>query len=164
LETYKKSDFAAHGITDVFVQGIFFALVERHSARATLPKGAQGAGSWYADWRRNLRRLSWISEKDRRAMAIGWQSHSLQQTRRMLYVREVSPTALRHERTSGRFYMTTEEYAPTTKQESAGTTPDLGIDWPVGDPKLSKRDKNCRSLRAADNNFQYDENAAQSDT
>jgi len=58
------------------------------------------------------------------------------------------------------FYMTTEELPRrTTKQEICWNDPDLGIDWPVGDPKLSKRDKNWPRLRAADNNFQYEKNA-----
>ncbi len=62
------------------------------------------------------------------------------------------------------FYMTTEEYAADYEAGICWNDPDLGIDWPIGDPKLSKRDKNWPRLRAADNNFQYGEMRAQSDT
>src|SRR5207247_8619820 len=82
----------------------FFALVERHSARATLPKGAQGAGQVGTRYgRRNLRRCRGYPKR----IAELWQlagSHTLfNKPEDALRASRFRPRLLRHERTSGRF-------------------------------------------------------------
>ena len=52
-------------------------------------------------------------------------------------------------------YMTTVEYAPECEAGIRWNDPDLGIDWPFPEPKLSERDLRWPSLKNADNNFSY---------
>jgi dTDP-4-dehydrorhamnose 3,5-epimerase len=156
MEIYKQSDFAAHGITDAFIQGNF-----SRSSRDTLrglhyqkePK-AQGklvytmAGEVF-DVVVDIRKGSPMFGK--------WLGISLSSTnRKILYV----PRGFAHgfcvvSEEADVMYMTTVEYAPDYEAGVRWNDPDLGINWPISEPKLSTRDKNWPWLKNADNNFRY---------
>jgi dTDP-4-dehydrorhamnose 3,5-epimerase len=154
MEAYKRSDFAAHGIAEYFVQ-----CNHSRSSRATLrglhfqkaPK-AQGklvravAGEIF-DVAVDMRHGSpsygkWVS------VLLSGQNQS------MLFI----PPGFAHgfcvtSEEADVLYMTTEEYAPECEAGVAWNDPDLGIDWPIDDPQLSERDRRWPRLRHADNNF-----------
>src|SRR5919108_2290379 len=156
METYKRSEFTATGITDVFVQGNW-----SRSSKGTLrglhyqkePKG-QGklvgvmAGEIF-DVVVDIRKGSPTHGK--------WLGATLSaKNRKMLYV----PRGFAHgfcvlSEQADVVYMATEEYAPDCEAGICWNDPDLGIDWPIVAPNLSTRDQNLPRLRDADNNFTY---------
>ena len=156
METYKRSDLAAHGITDAFVQ-----TNQSRSSRDTLrglhyQKNPKSQGKL-------VRTLSGevfdvVVDIRKGSPTYGeWLGFSLSSTNnRMLYV----PRGFAHgfcvlSEQADILYMVTEEYAPECEAGIIWNDRDLGIDWPIAEPMLSARDKNWPSLRAADNNFQY---------
>ena len=56
-------------------------------------------------------------------------------------------------------YKVTKEYSPELERGIIWNDPDIGIDWPVKNPKLSERDSRLPPLREAENNFLYGEEA-----
>jgi len=156
METYKRSEFAAEGISETFVQGN-----HSKSLKGTLrglhyqkePK-AQGklvralAGDIY-DVVVDIRRGSPTYGR--------WVAVSLSSANRlMLYV----PPGFAHgfcvvSDEAEISYMTTEEYAPALEAGVIWNDPDLGIAWPIVNPQLSDRDRRWPCLKDADNNFPY---------
>ena len=150
LETYKRSEFAANGIPDLFVQCNY-----SKSARGTLrglhyqarPK-AQGKlvsavrGEIY-DVAVDMREISPTFGK--------WVAISLTaENRKMLYV----PAGFAHgfcvvSEEAEIQYMTTEEYAPELERGIIWNDPTLAIEWPISQPMLSVRDRGWSRLCAA---------------
>jgi dTDP-4-dehydrorhamnose 3,5-epimerase len=156
MEAYKRSDLAAHGITDTFVQ-----INQSRSSKDTVrglhyQKDPKSQGKL-------IRTLSGevfdvVVDIRKGSPTYGeWLGVSLSSTNnRMLYV----PRGFAHgfcvlSEQADILYMVTEEYAPECEAGIIWNDQDLGIDWPVAEPKLSIRDKEWPSFRAADNNFQY---------
>ncbi|HJX09981.1 MAG TPA: dTDP-4-dehydrorhamnose 3,5-epimerase [Candidatus Binatia bacterium] len=156
METYKRSDFAAHGIAESFVQSN-----HSRSARGILrglhfqkhPK-AQGklvcalSGEIF-DVAVDLRLGSPSYGKWLGSTLSGDQAS-------MLYI----PPGFAHgfcvtSAEAEVLYMTTEEYAPAYEAGIVWNDPDLAIRWPLADPQLSERDRHWPRLRAADNNFDF---------
>jgi dTDP-4-dehydrorhamnose 3,5-epimerase len=156
METYKQTEFSAHGIGDIFVQGN-----QSKSSRGILrglhyqkvPK-AQGklvralVGEIY-DVAVDIRLGSptygrWV------AVVLSAQDKN------MLYV----PAGFAHgfcvtSDEAEISYMTTVEYAPDAEAGVAWDDPDLGINWPFEQPQVSKRDRSWPRLAKADNNFSF---------
>ena len=154
LETYKMSEFAAHGVPGPFVQDNL-----SHSRRGTLrglhyqkqPK-AQGklvmalSGEIF-DVAVDIRRGSptygrWVGL----TLAAG--------DCRMLYV----PPGFAHgfcvlSQTADVTYKVTEEYAPLLDRGVLWNDPDIGIQWPITSPLLSPKDAGLPLLRDANNDF-----------
>jgi dTDP-4-dehydrorhamnose 3,5-epimerase len=160
LESYKHSEFAAHGIPETFVQsnhsrsprGILRGLHYQKAPRAQgkliklilgevfdvvvdIRRGSPTYGKW-------LRRL--LSAR----------------SQAMLYV----PPGFAHgfcvtSDEAEVLYMATEEYAPACEAGIVWNDPDLKIAWPLSDPQLSERDHRWPQLREADNNFRYNRGA-----
>jgi len=155
METYKRSEFAAAGITEVFVQcnhsksakGILRGLhyQKQPKAQGKLIRTLRGEIYDVAiDMRKGLPTFGkWV------AVALSAES------KRMLYV----PAGFAHgfcvtSKDAEIQYMTTEEYSPDLESGVIWNDPDLGIDWPVAEPMLSPRDRAWPRLRDADNNFE----------
>jgi dTDP-4-dehydrorhamnose 3,5-epimerase len=156
METYKRSEFAANGIFETFVQsnhskssrGILRGLhYQKHpKAQAKLVRALSGEiydvvvdlrqdGPTYGKW-------------------IG--AILSAENKKILYV----PAGFAHGFyvISGEAevqYMATEEYAPDHETGIIWNDPDLRIDWPIVDPQLSPRDRAWPRLRFADNNFRH---------
>ncbi len=156
METYKRSEFAAQGISETFVQ-----TNHSKSSRGTLrglhyqkPPKAQGkliralVGEVY-DVAVDIRKGSPTFGK--------WVSAALSaKSKKMLYL----PAGFAHgfcvtSDDAEIEYMATEEYAPDLESGVIWNDPDLGIDWPIADPTLSPRDRAWPRLHAADNSFTY---------
>jgi len=154
METFQKSEFTAHGITLPFVQDNY-----SHSVRGVL-RGlhyqkdpfAQGKlvlvlkGSVF-DVGVDIRQGSptygeWIGE----VLSA--------ENRRMLYL----PPGMAHgfcvlSDEVDFFYKVTADYAPETDRGFIWNDSEIGIDWPISDPILSKKDKKLPPFREADNNY-----------
>jgi dTDP-4-dehydrorhamnose 3,5-epimerase len=156
METYKRSEFAAHGITGTFVQcnhskssrGILRGLhyQKQPKAQSKLVRALWGeiydvvvdlrqGGPTYGKWIAVT--LSGANQK-------------------MLYV----PPGFAHgfcvtSEEAEILYLATEEYAPQLEAGVRWNDPELGIDWPVAEPRLSPRDHAWPPLRKADNDFRY---------
>jgi dTDP-4-dehydrorhamnose 3,5-epimerase len=158
MESYKSSDFAAHGIPRVFVQDNY-----SYSRRGVLrglhyqakPK-AQGKlvtvirGEIY-DVAVDLRKGSptygrWVGR------VLAAEHHAL------IYV----PIGFAHgflvlSEDADVVYKVTEEYAPEFDRGIAWNDPDLAIPWPIKPPILSPKDATLPLIRQADHNFTYEE-------
>ena len=154
-ETYRQSEFAAHGIPP-FVQ-------DNHSrsTRGVLRglhyqkrPGAQGkflivARGEIFDVAVDLRKGSptygkWVGE----ILSV--------ENGRMLWV----PPGFAHgfcvlSDTADVLYKVTAEYAPDLERGICWNDPAIGIDWHYADPILNPRDSQAPLLRDADNNFVY---------
>jgi dTDP-4-dehydrorhamnose 3,5-epimerase len=156
MESYKRSEFAAHGICETFVQSnhSFSAKDVLRGLHYQRNPKAQGklvralVGSIF-DVAVDMRRGSPTFGK--------WLGVELSAvTRSMLYV----PPGFAHGFcvTSERaeiLYMTTEEYAPAYEAGVSWQDPDLAISWPTANPELSERDAHWPIFREADHNFEY---------
>ncbi len=157
METYKRSEFAAHGVSGTFVQsnhsksskGILRGLhYQKHpKAQCKLVRALSGeiydvvvdlrqGGPTYGKWIAVM-----LSEKNKR----------------MLYV----PAGFAHgfcvtSEEAEILYMSTEEYAPKHEAGVLWNDPELGIEWPLAEPQLAPRDLAWPPLKWADNNFRYD--------
>lgn len=156
METYKRSEFAAQGIADVFVQ----------SNHSRSPRGTL-RGLHYQKLPRAQGKLirsvcgeiyDVVVDLRHGAPTFGkWVGVSLSaENRKMLYV----PVGFAHgfcvvSEEAEVSYMTTEEYAPDYEAGVAWDDPALKITWPTDNPCLSARDRNWPQLKDADNNFSY---------
>jgi dTDP-4-dehydrorhamnose 3,5-epimerase len=157
METYKRSEFAANGIFETFVQcnhsksskGILRGLHYQKlpQAQGKLIRALVGA---IYDVAVDIRQGSPTFGR--------WVAVSLSsENRRMLYV----PRGFAHgycvtSEDAETQYMTTEEYAPDFEAGVIWNDPDVGIAWPIAEPELSVRDRAWPRLRSADNNFSRD--------
>lgn len=156
LECYKRSDFAAHGIGEVFVQSNHSRSVagtlrglhyqKRPKAQGKLVRAVVGE---VFDVAVDLRRGSPTYGK--------WVGLTLSaDDPTMIYI----PVGFAHgfcvvSETAEVLYMTTEEYAPAEEAGVIWDDQDLGIQWPVAKPTLSERDRHWPPLRDALNHFDY---------
>lgn len=156
METYKMPDFVAAGIRGDFVQ-------ENHSrsVRAVIrglhyqnPPFAQGKlvrviGGEIFDVAVDIRKGSPTYGK--------WVSAILSaQDKNMLYI----PEGFAHgflvlSEIAEVVYKTTAVYSPECEAGIVWNDRDLGIDWPLGEPILSERDRQLPALKNADIRFYY---------
>ena len=156
MESYKRSEFAAHGISESFVQsnhsrssrGSLRGLHYQKEPRAQGKLVRAIIGSIF-DVAVDIRQGSPTYGR--------WVGVTLSaQMQNMLYV----PKGFAHgfcvtAEEAEVLYMTTDEYAPAHEAGVAWDDPDLAIAWPIGDPLLSERDRRWPRLRDADNNFHF---------
>jgi dTDP-4-dehydrorhamnose 3,5-epimerase len=157
METYKRSDFAGHGIGEQFVQenqSLSSRLTLRGLHYQKLPK-AQGKivrvvqGEIF-DVAVDIRKGS-----PTRGHWIGTVLSA--QNRRMLYI----PPWCAHgfcvlSDEAATVYRVTEEYAPECERGIIWNDADLSIRWPVVEPVLSDRDRAWPTLREAGDDFVYE--------
>ena len=156
METYKRSEFAAMGIGEIFVQvnrskspkGILRGLHYQKQPKAQGKLVQALAGEIFdvaADIRPGAPTFG-------RSVVTRLSSEN----KRMLYV----PAGFAHgfcviSDEAEVSYMTTAEYAPECEAGIRWNDPDLAIDWPIATPQLSNRDLVWPCLKDADNNFCY---------
>lgn len=156
MESYKRSEFARAGIPDPFVQvnhsrsprGILRGLHYQKQPKAQGKLVRVLAGEIY----------DVVVDIRRGAPTYGkWLGFSLSaQGGKMVYV----PVGFAHgfcviSEEADVCYMTTEEYAPDYESGIYWNDPELEIDWPTANPRVSARDQRWPRLRDADCNFQY---------
>ena len=156
METYKRSEFAAHGIDEVFVQvnhskstkGILRGLhyQKRPKAQGKLVRAVAGE---IFDVAVDIRQGALTFGK---SVVVTLSSEN----KKMLYV----PPGFAHgfcvvSDDAEISYITTAEYAPECEAGVRWDDPALAISWPLDDPKLSSRDLGWPFLKDADNNFHY---------
>lgn len=155
-EIYKRSEFAANGISEVFLQvnctrssrGVLRGLHYQKAPKAQA-KLIRCIGGEIFDVVVDIRPASPTYGR--------WLGIMLSANRHdTLYV----PTGFAHGfcvtgESAEIMYMTTEEYAPAYEGGVIWNDPDLAIHWPVAEPQLSPRDQNWPRLRDAENNPRY---------
>lgn len=156
-ETYKRSDFVAHGIPQTFLQvnhshstrGVLRGLhyQKRPMAQGKLVTASSGK---IFDVAVDMRRGS-----PTYARWIGIELSS--DNGRLLYI----PAGFAHgfcvlSEQADLIYMVTQEYSQEHERGIAWNDPEIGIEWPIADPILSTRDAQLPSLQNADHNFTID--------
>ena len=151
METYRRSEFAAAGIGEMFVQtnhskssnGILRGLHYQKAPKAQGKLIRALAGEIY-DVALDIRKQSTSFGK--------WFASRLSaENKRMIYI----PAGFAHgfcvtSQTAEIQYMTTEEYAPELESGIIWNDPELKIYWPIVGPILSQRDRAWPRLRDAD--------------
>lgn len=156
METYKRSEFAAHGIAEQFVQcnqsrsgrGILRGLhfQKRPKAQGKLIRALSGAVFDVAvDVRKGAPTFGqWVG------LELSGENN------KMLYV----PAGFAHgfcvvSAQAEILYMTDDEFAPALESGIRWDDADLAIAWPVATPQLSERDRQWPRLRDLDSGFVY---------
>ena len=158
MESYKQSDFVANGIVENFrqdnhsksvknvVRGLHFQL--NPTPQGKLVRCTQGE---IFDVAVDLREGSptygqWVGEK------------LSDENKKMLYV----PAGFAHgfsvlSETAEVLYKTTNEYNHELDGGIAYNDPDINVDWKInGEPLISDKDKNLKTLKETKINFTYD--------
>ncbi len=156
METYKRSEFAAWGLPDLFVQanhsrsrrGVLRGLHYQKEPRSQ-GKLVMALHGCVFDVAVDIRRGSptygrWVGEE------------LSADNGRMLYV----PVGFAHgfcvlSDEADVLYLVTEEYARDLDRGVLWNDPEIGIAWPIAGPILSPKDARLPCLREADNNFHF---------
>ena len=158
METYKRSEFAAAGIDEIFVQ-----CNQSKSVRGTL------RGLHYQRYPQAQGKLVRVLAGEIYDVAVDmrtggpthgkWLGAMLSaKDKRMLYV----PRGFAHgfcvtSQEAEVCYMTTAEYNPEFESGVIWNDPELAIDWPIRDPELSPRDRAWPSFKLSPSHFLYHE-------
>ena len=156
VETYRRDNFKANGILEIFVQ-------DNHS------RSTRGVlrGLHYQKAPRAQGKLIQVIKGEIYDVAVDirigsptyGQSigiHLSEARSELLYV----PPGFAHgfcvlSEVADFTYKCTDTYAPETYRGISWDDPDLDISWPIKNPILSTRDQNLPPLKEADNNFIY---------
>jgi dTDP-4-dehydrorhamnose 3,5-epimerase len=156
METYKRSEFAANGLSGEFVQSNY-----SHSTRGTLrglhyQKHPQAQGKLVMALRGKI--FDVAVDIRRGSPTYGrWVGAVLSDENfHMLYV----PEGFAHgfcvlSDEVDLIYQVTAEYAPQTERGIVWNDPTIGIQWPIAEPMLSPRDVQLPLLQEADIDFIY---------
>jgi dTDP-4-dehydrorhamnose 3,5-epimerase len=156
LETYRASDFAAHGIPSRFVQDNL-----SHSSYGVL------RGLHYQKRPKAQGKLVMVLRGEIFDVAVDirqgsptfgrWAGVTLSADRfGMIYI----PAGFAHgfcvlSPEADVLYKVTEDYAPELDRGIVWNDPSIGIRWPIAEPLLSTKDAQLPLLRDADHNFEY---------
>ncbi len=157
METYKRSEFEASGVPEMFVQDNY-----SHSIRGVL------RGLHYQKHPKAQGKLVGVVRGEIFDVAVDirqgsptygqWVGVMLSaKDHRMLYV----PVGFAHgfcvlSEETDVVYKATAEYAPELDRGILWSDPALGIRWPIAQPIFSSKDASLPVLRDADNNFVYE--------
>ena len=156
METYKRSEFAEHGIAELFLQGNHSKSTKGILRGLHYQKHPKAQGKL-------VRALSGeifdvVVDIRQGAPTFGkWVSGTLSsENKKMLYV----PVGFAHgfcvvSHEADISYMTTEEYAPECEAGICWNDPVLNIKWPFDNPQLSSRDRTWPGLKDAESHFRY---------
>lgn len=159
METYKRSEFAANGLPDLFVQDN-----HSHSTKGTLrglhyQKLPQAQGKLVMAVQGEI--FDVVVDIRRGSPHYGhWVGEVLSATNHwMLWV----PAGFAHgfcvlsEEASVVYKVTGGEYNPESERGVIWNDPDIGIRWPLVTPLISEKDALLPTLKEADHNFVHQE-------
>jgi len=155
-ESYKRSVFAASGITETFVQDNFCRSVHGVLRGLHFQKAAAAQGKLVFVLRGEV--FDVVADIRRGSPTFGRcvNVNLSEQNRRLLYI----PPGFAHgycvlsdEAMVG--YKTTAEYAPELEGGIVWNDPTLKIAWPISDPILSKKDQRLPRLAEVEIDFVY---------
>ena len=157
METYKQSEFAAHGISGDFVQDNF-----SHSSYGVLrglhyQKNPYSQGKLVSVIKGKIFDVA-VDIRQGSPTYGQWVGVELSDERPdMLWVPEsfAHGFCVMSETVDFMYKCTSAEYAPDTYRGISWDDPDLAIPWPIQNPILSRRDQNLPSFKKADNNYMY---------
>jgi len=156
IESYKRSEFAAFGITEPFVQSNHSKSREGTLRGLHYQKNPKAQGKLVRAILGEVYDV--VVDLRRGGPTYGrWIAVVLSaENKKMLYV----PAGFAHgfcvtSAEAEILYMISEEYAPELESGVLWTDPELAIEWPIAEPILSPRDHAWPRLRDADNNFIY---------
>ncbi len=155
-ETYKASEFAAHGIASNFVQDN-----HSHSGHGVLrglhyQKSPQAQGKLIVVIRGEIFDVA-VDIRRGSPTYAGWVGEVLTADDGcMLYV----PAGFAHgfcvlSESADVVYKVTAEYAPECERGIIWNDPEIGVCWPIGEPSLSERDLRLPRLNDAENDFRW---------
>jgi dTDP-4-dehydrorhamnose 3,5-epimerase len=156
LETYRASEFAAHGIPARFVQDNLSHSVYGVLRGLHYQKRPKAQGKLVMVLRGQIFDVA-VDIRQGSPTFGQWAGVTLSADRfGMIYV----PAGFAHgfcvlSQEADVLYKVTEEYAPELDRGIVWNDPAIGIRWPVADPVLSKKDAQLPLLRDADHNFEY---------
>lgn len=158
MEVYKKTEFSAIGVQQVFVQDNY-----SYSVRGTL------RGLHYQNQPKAQAKLVMVLRGEIFDVALDIRKGSptygqwvgvvlTGQMHHMLYI----PAGFAHgfcvlSKEADILYKVTEEYAPALDRGILWNDPEVGIRWPIEKPVLSAKDVQLPLLKEADNDFVYEE-------
>ena len=157
METYKRSEFTANGISGEFVQSNY-----SHSTRGTLrglhyQKHPQAQGKLVIALRGKIFDVA-VDIREGSPTYGQWVGAVLSDENfHMLYI----PMGFAHgfcvlSEEADLVYQVTTEYAPALEQGILWNDPAIGIEWPVSEPVLSPRDTHLPILQEANIDFVYE--------
>jgi len=157
METYKRSEFAANGISGEFVQSNY-----SHSTRGTLrglhyQKHPQAQGKLVMVLRGKVFDVGIDIRKGSPTYGQWVGAILSEENFHMLYI----PVGFAHgfcvlSDEVDLVYQVTAEYAPELERGIAWNDPTIGIQWPAEEPLLSSRDVQLPLLGKADINFVHE--------
>jgi dTDP-4-dehydrorhamnose 3,5-epimerase len=156
METYKRSEFAANGIAEGFVQSNY-----SHSIRGTLrglhfQKHPQAQGKLVMVVKGEIFDVA-VDIRQGSPTYGQWVGATLSDTNhRMLYI----PVGFAHgfcvlSEEAGLAYHITAEYAQQLEAGILWNDPAIGVEWPISDPLLSRRDTQLPLLQETGVDFTY---------
>ena len=162
METYKHSDFAAHGISVPLVQSNFAWSVKGVLRGLHYQKQPKAQGKLVMVIKGEIFDVAVDVRKGSPSYGKWAAAELSSENRRMLYV----PPGFAHgfcvvsEEAHVVYQVSGSEYAPEAERGIAWNDPDIRVKWPTASPVLSSKDSQLLPLKKADNNFVYDRGAA----
>jgi dTDP-4-dehydrorhamnose 3,5-epimerase len=158
METYKRSVFVENGICDVFVQDNY-----SHSTQSVLrglhyQKSPQAQGKLVQVLRGEVYDVA-VDLRKGSPTYTQWTGVRLSaESCALLYI----PAGFAHgfcvlSDEADFLYKVTAEYAPDLDAGIVWNDPDIGVEWPVSEPFVSRKDAGLPLLRDADVDFVYQE-------
>ncbi len=157
METFKRSEFVAHGIAGEFVQSNY-----SHSVRGALrglhyQKQPQPQGKLVMVLRGEVFDVAVDIRKGSPTYGQWVGTVLSDRNFHLLYI----PVGFAHgfcvlSEEADFVYQVTAEYAPELDRGILWNDPTIGIEWPVSEPMLSDKDARLPLLRNADVDFVYD--------
>jgi dTDP-4-dehydrorhamnose 3,5-epimerase len=150
METFKRSEFSAHGIPQVFVQDNYSYSVERVLRGLHYQAQPKAQGKLVMALRGHIFDVAVDIRPDSPTLGKWVGAELSEESLRMLYI----PAGFAHgfcvlSKEAGVLYKVTEEYAPELDRGVIWNDPEIAIRWPVAEPILSPKDACLPTLKQA---------------
>jgi dTDP-4-dehydrorhamnose 3,5-epimerase len=161
METYKFSEFATFGINERFVQDNYSKSVQAVLRGLHYQKNPKAQGKLVQVLQGEILDVA-VDIRKGSPTYSRWVSVTLSdENKKLLYI----PAGFTHgfcviSKTAEVLYKVTEEYSPKEDVGVAWNDPEIGIQWPIKNPILSRKDSKYPSLKDIDTGFVYISNQA----